>query len=58
MFWFDRSNEDVTFMDNREVDTTLCDGRNLVIKPDVIGDFRNMPFENETFYMVVFDPPH
>ncbi len=35
MFWFDRENPDVIFADNREVETTLCDGRHLLIKPDV-----------------------
>mgnify|MGYP003289575762 CR=1 FL=1 len=58
MFWFDKENPDVLFADNRELDTTLCDGRKLVIKPDKIMDFRNMPFGNDSFYMVVFDPPH
>lgn len=28
------------------------------VHPDVIGDFRAMPFENNTFNLVVFDPPH
>lgn len=23
-----------------------------------MGDFRNMPFDDDSFYMVVFDPPH
>ena len=58
MFWFDRENPDVVFMDNRELETTLCDGRSLVIKPDVIGDFRHMDFPDESFNLVVFDPPH
>ena len=58
MFWFDKKNPDVLFADNRELDTTLCDGRKLVIKPDKIMDFRNMPFGDDSFYMVVFDPPH
>ena len=58
MFWFDKQNEDALYMDIREEDTTLCDGRKLIVAPDVVADFRNMPFENETFYMVVFDPPH
>ncbi|WP_181349457.1 class I SAM-dependent methyltransferase [Thalassobacillus sp. CUG 92003] len=58
MFWFDRDNEDVTFMDKRELEDKLCDGRKLEIKPDVVADFRDMPFEDESFYMVVFDPPH
>lgn len=58
MFWFDKQNPDVVFADNRELETTLCDGRKLVIKPDVKMDFRDMPYEDETFKMVVFDPPH
>ena len=58
MFWFDKQNKDVLFMDNRKIDTKLCDGRKLVIKPDIIGDFRNIDFEDNTFYLVVFDPPH
>jgi len=58
MFWFDKENTDVVFADNRELETTLCDGRKLVIKPDVKMDFRNMPFDDESFKMVVFDPPH
>ena len=58
MFWFDKKNPDVVFADNREVETTLCDGRKLVVCPDVKVDFRNMPYEDETFKMVVFDPPH
>lgn len=58
MFWFDKENPDVIFGDNRELETTLCDGRKLVIKPDVKMDFRSMPFDDETFKMVVFDPPH
>nr|DAW09222.1 MAG TPA: Methyltransferase small domain [Caudoviricetes sp.] len=58
MFWFDKENPDVLFADNREVRTTLCDGRELLIKPDINMDFRNMPFDDETFKIVVFDPPH
>ena len=58
MFWFDRQNEDVLFMDNRSIETTLCDGRTLTIKPDLVADFRNMPFPDCSFKMVVFDPPH
>ena len=49
MFWFDKENPDVLFVDNRELDTTLCDGRRFVIKPDEIVDFRNMPYEDNSF---------
>ena len=27
MFWFDTDRHDTVFMDNRELDTELCDGR-------------------------------
>ena len=26
--------------------------------PDMIGDYRNLPFDDETFYHIVWDPPH
>lgn len=58
MFWFDRRHPDVVFMDQRNESHTLCDGRTLEIKPDVVGDFREMPFSDGTFRLVVFDPPH
>lgn len=58
MFWYDRDNENVLFVDNRSVTDTLCDGRKLVIKPDVVADFTKLPFEDGTFRLVVFDPPH
>lgn len=58
MFWFDKNNSDVMYMDNRTLNTELSDGRRLIVKPDVIADFRKIPFEDNSFYMVVFDPPH
>ncbi len=58
MFWFDKRNKDTIYMDIRQLDDTLCDGRQLSVNPDVIGDFRNIPFEDNTFKLVIFDPPH
>lgn len=58
MFWFDKENKDTVYMDIREYDDVLCDGRELHIHPDVVGDFRNIPFSDGSFKMVVFDPPH
>lgn len=58
MFWFDKENEETIFMGNRRIDTKLCDGRRLIIKPDIVADFKDMPFEDNTFYLVIFDPPH
>jgi len=58
MFWFDKQDNRVVFMDNRSLETTLCDGRTLTIKPDIIGDFRDIPYPDKIFRLVVFDPPH
>ena len=46
------------YMDKREEQHVLCDGRELKIAPDVCADFTKMPFPDESFWLVVFDPPH
>jgi hypothetical protein len=58
MFYFDKENPNVIFGDNRELKDALCDGRTLEIKPDLNMDFRNIPFPDNSFKLVVFDPPH
>lgn len=58
MMWFDKYHPDVLFADIREEEHTLCDGRRFTVAPDVIADFRELPFESERFKLVVFDPPH
>ena len=58
MFWFNKSHPSVVFMDNREFEEDLCNGQHFVVRPDVIGDFREMPFDDNSFELVVFDPPH
>ena len=58
MFYFDKKNKDVLFCDIRELETILCNGRKLSIKPDKIVDFRKLPFKKGVFDVVVFDPPH
>ena len=61
MFWFDKHNPLTLFVDKRSETLTAKDKgktRVIEIKPDVIADFTNLPFEDNSFYMVVFDPPH
>lgn len=58
MFYFNKNDPRVHFNDIRECEETLCDGRKLIIHPDTNYDFRNMPFDDDTFSLVVFDPPH
>ncbi len=58
MFWFDRADPRAVFVDIRAENHILCDGRKLEIAPDLIADFRQLPFADNTFQIVVFDPPH
>lgn len=64
MFWFDRKDSRATFVDKRRERHTLPDisskggSRELVIDPDHLADFTNLPFPDNTFALVVFDPPH
>lgn len=58
MFYFDKHDPNVLFQDIRQVSTTLCDGRKFEVSPDVVADFTSMPYPDNSFRMVVFDPPH
>ena len=59
MFWFDKKHPDAIFVDNRDRKSGHCEHRpNHSVKPDIIADFRNLPFEDKSFKLVVFDPPH
>lgn len=58
MFWFDKNDQRALFGDIRDESHTLCDGRALEIKPDMLMDFRSLPFDDGRFRLVVFDPPH
>lgn len=59
MFYFDKQDDRVLFCDERSgIDETLCDGRHLVISPDVVHDVTDMRFPDESFSLVIFDPPH
>lgn len=58
MFWFDKNDDRVLFLDNRSEEHILCDKRKFNIKPCVRADFTSLPFSANTFKLVVFDPPH
>lgn len=58
MFYFDKEDERVLFGDIRSEQHVLCDGRALNINPDAVVDYRALPFPDESFRVVVLDPPH
>ena len=62
MFWFDKADPHVLFQDRRNVEPIIVgkgkNARKFECKPDVMADFRNMPYPDNHFKLVVFDPPH
>lgn len=59
--WFDKNDSRALFMDKRhEIHENIYPSLNskLVISPDVIGDFTNINQPDNSFWHVVFDPPH
>jgi SAM-dependent methyltransferase len=61
MFWFDKADPRCLYVDNRR-ETMVTDtrpGRSpTVVDPDQLADFTELPFPDNTFAHVVFDPPH
>lgn len=55
--WYDKHNPSAVFMDIRKEACTLSDGRVIEINPDVVADFRHIPFPDNHFHLVLFDPP-
>ena len=59
MFWFNKNNPNVEYCDNRTVPRhEFYPNRYIEISPDTVCDFTALPFNDEQFYLVVFDPPH
>lgn len=65
MMWFDATDTRCLFGDVRDETITVTDRthrddgtRVIEVHPDVRFDFRAMPFDEASFALVVFDPPH
>ena len=66
MMWFNRQHSDVIFGDKRNETIVVTDRshgrtdgqRTLRIEPDVVLDFRDLPYPDGSFKLVAFDPPH
>ena len=57
-FYFDKTVPYVLYGDIRDESYVQCDGRILEVHPDMKMDVTALPFEDESFALVVFDPPH
>lgn len=62
MFWFDKRHPNTLYIDIREekhFETGKgVDNRHRAILPDEVMDFRKLDLHDNSFNLVVFDPPH
>jgi ubiquinone/menaquinone biosynthesis C-methylase UbiE len=63
MMWFDKENPKALYCDRRKEEYSSAWGsnnsmRHISVDPDVVCDFTQLPFSDNSFYLVVFDPPH
>ena len=62
--WYQKNHPFVTFMDRRkgifdfDNPSTLSRYRRYKVNPDIVSEWKDTPFPNNHFDMVVFDPPH
>lgn len=62
--WFNKHHPAAVYCDKRQAEIELYYGRaktslhKLHVDPDVVCDFTDLPFPDESFALVVFDPPH
>ena len=65
MMWLDKGDQRCLFGDQRSETIVVTDRshredgtRTLVVEPDMLMDFRALPFAEASFWHVAFDPPH
>lgn len=61
MFWFDKQHPNSLYVDIRTEEKGHIQNHwnpNHEVKPDEIADFRNLPYKDGSFRLVIFDPPH
>lgn len=59
--WFDKNHPDVVYLDKRDEihENEYPSGfKKTEIKPEIVGDFTNLEYGDNSFNLVVFDPPH
>lgn len=65
MMWFNPRDSRALYVDRRRETHVIDKGtagtvgrKQCVIDPDILADFTDLPFPDDIFSLVVFDPPH
>lgn len=57
--WFNKHHPNTIYIDNRiEKAGFFNNKKNLIINPDIRMDFRKLEFPDNSFKLIVMDPPH
>lgn len=60
--WYEgnKDRDDVLYVDKREEEPGFHgqEGRTYAVQPDEVQDFKDLPYEDESFNLIVWDPPH
>lgn len=63
--WFDKQHPNAIYCDKRREShtgiwksTKKDSERTCIVDPDILADFTDLPFDDNSFHLVVFDPPH
>ena len=57
--WFNKKHPNAVYLDKRHRPPGFDDFRpNFSIEPDMVASWDKLPFDDESFYLVVMDPPH
>lgn len=58
MFYFDKDNKNVLFCDIRNETYWTRQYKKVEVRPDMVMDARKLSFPDNTFHLVILDPPH
>jgi hypothetical protein len=57
--WFNKKHPNTIYTDIRREEKGFIQARpNFEINPDIIADFKDLPFPNKHFKLISWDPPH
>jgi ubiquinone/menaquinone biosynthesis C-methylase UbiE len=58
LFWFNKNHPNTVYVDQRQGKYLFSENRKIKVKPDIVANFKELPYPDNTFKLVIFDPPH